>query len=50
MKKWPSGDRRGKWGQIGPNGTKQDQIGPNGVNRGQTGQNWANRPNRATRG
>ena len=34
IKKWPSGDRRGKWGRIGPNGTKQDQIGPNGVKQG----------------
>ena len=37
IKKWPSGARRGKWGQIGTNGTKQDQIGPNVAKWGQTG-------------
>ena len=43
IKKCPSGAMRGKWGQIGPNGTKQDQIGPNGAKWGQTGSNRAKR-------
>ena len=39
IKKCPSGAMRGKWGQIGPNGTKRDQTGPNWSKRSQMGPN-----------
>ena len=39
IEKWPSGVRRGKWGQIGPNATKRDQTGPNWTERRQMGPN-----------
>ena len=48
IKKCPSGAMRGKWGQIGPNGTKRDQtkgkLFPNilfGNNVNKLGLNWA---------
>ena len=43
IKKYPSGAMRGKWGQIGTNGTKRDHTLPNWTKRGQTGLNGANR-------
>ena len=43
----PSGAMRGKWGQIGPNGTKRDQTGPNWTKQGQMGSNRAKRANGA---
>ena len=39
IKKCPSRAMQGKWGQIGPNGTKRDQTEPNWTKRGQMGPN-----------